>query len=740
MFRHIRNNIIKLHKMENINLLKFFLSYFVILSLSCLGFYFAVSFNLKSMYYESLNNQNIEHISSLYTAVNSRFTDIQRTHYSLSHNVDLLNYRYQMDNATYQSAQKALNKAVEANAFLEGVVMVDFENNQILSSSRYLIPVNNTLMIRVNDVSETFPVDFFTEISSSQMIFYPSDHPTLLLYIPFMETTKYQLIYVLNQTELQTLLATGISSNIHSIGIVDTLNKNAYGEHSEEITTYLNTENPSFFETPSTTCLSSDITSDRILYRSPELTNHLSIYAISDKNFLLDLVNEAFSKTYLILVGIVFVGFFFILFALRITWYPLHKLAKKIVPDMNPNMSYVDQISSTFSDTMSKYCALQDKINHYRTTIQRSILDSALDMYDNSNDYTEIDQLFSSNPHSFYVIFFTKLPSRQSASTVKNYILSMFSSDLPCLILEEKSSECVILIDYQGFDSPKTEILLSMLQNFHDETGIMAAVSDPASSPMDIPKVYENTVKTTPYLSSDTPVISYEQLPDMTVPDFASYPYEQLKELTESLDTLDFTLAKEQLNTMIHTILVHQYPDFFIRCILIDMVTIIINRMNTANIKFQSYSTVYMETMFYCRSCDYHKEQDEIQSHFIQLLDLFSQEMNNITIHPADIRAFIEENFLSCDLSITLMADHFHVSVAYMSFLFKKALGENFSDYLWNMRFEKAKDFLLHTDMSIESISTAVGYLNPSSFRRKFKQEIGVSPSSFRSDHHTDDE
>ncbi len=740
MFRHIRNNIIKLHKMENTNLLKFFLSYFVILSLSCLGFYIAVSGNLKSVYYESLNNQNIEHISSLYTAVNSRFTDIQRTHYSLSHNVDLLNYRYQMDNATYQSAQKALNKAVEANAFLEGVVMVDFDNNQILSSSRYLIPVNNTLMIRINDVSDTFPAEYFTEVTSSQMIFYPSDHPTLLLYIPSMETTKYQLIYVLNQTELQTLLATGISSNIHSIGIVDTLNNIAYGEQSEEISTYLHTENPSFTEIPSTTCLSSDITSDRILYRSPELTNHLSIYAISDKNFLLDLVNEAFSKTYLILVGIVFVGFFFILFALRITWYPLHKLAKKIVPDMNPNMSYVDQISSTFSDTMSKYSALQDKISHYRTTIQRSILDSALDMYDNSNDYTEIDQLFSSDPHSFYVIFFTKLPSRQSASTVKNYILSMFSSDLPCLILEEKSSECVILIDYQGFDSPKTEILLSMLQNFHDETGIMAAVSDPASSPMDIPKIYENTVKTTPYLSSDTPVISYEQLPNMTVPDFASYPYEQLKELTESLDTLDFASAKEQLNTMIQTILVHQYPDFFIRCILIDMVTIIINRMNTANIKFQSYSTVYMETMFYCRSCDYHKEQDEIQSHFIQLLDLFSQEMNNITIHPADIRTFIEENYLSCDLSITLMADHFHVSVAYMSFLFKKALGENFSDYLWNMRFEKAKDLLLHTDMSIESISTAVGYLNPSSFRRKFKQEMGISPSSFRSDHQTDDE
>ena len=45
---------------------------------------------------------------------------------------------------------------------------------------------------------------------------------------------------------------------------------------------------------------------------------------------------------------------------------------------------------------------------------------------------------------------------------------------------------------------------------------------------------------------------------------------------------------------------------------------------------------------------------------------------------------------------------------------------------------EKAKELLLTTDMSIDDISIAVGYYNTSSFRRKFKQETGVSPSQFR--------
>ena len=72
------------------------------------------------------------------------------------------------------------------------------------------------------------------------------------------------------------------------------------------------------------------------------------------------------------------------------------------------------------------------------------------------------------------------------------------------------------------------------------------------------------------------------------------------------------------------------------------------------------------------------------------------------------------------------------LSLAYMSYLFKKEFGVNFSDYLWNLRFQKAADMLLHTDLTIDAISIYVGYVNPSSFRRKFKQETGVTPSQYR--------
>lgn len=67
-----------------------------------------------------------------------------------------------------------------------------------------------------------------------------------------------------------------------------------------------------------------------------------------------------------------------------------------------------------------------------------------------------------------------------------------------------------------------------------------------------------------------------------------------------------------------------------------------------------------------------------------------------------------------------------------MSYLFKKEMGENFSDYVWALRLGKAKELLLNTDMSIDDISLAVGYVNTSSFRRKFKQTTGMTPSQLR--------
>ena len=70
-----------------------------------------------------------------------------------------------------------------------------------------------------------------------------------------------------------------------------------------------------------------------------------------------------------------------------------------------------------------------------------------------------------------------------------------------------------------------------------------------------------------------------------------------------------------------------------------------------------------------------------------------------------------------------------------MSYLFKKEIGMGFSDYVWKLRFEKACQLLKEKTLSVDEVSLAVGYLHSSSFRRKFKQETGLSPTEYAENH-----
>jgi len=63
---------------------------------------------------------------------------------------------------------------------------------------------------------------------------------------------------------------------------------------------------------------------------------------------------------------------------------------------------------------------------------------------------------------------------------------------------------------------------------------------------------------------------------------------------------------------------------------------------------------------------------------------------------------------------------------------FRKATGEAPLEYLQKMRIEKAKQLLLGSNQTLEEITTAVGYVDLSSFRRLFRQIVGMSPTTYR--------
>ncbi|MFD0675650.1 MULTISPECIES: response regulator transcription factor [unclassified Paenibacillus] len=79
-------------------------------------------------------------------------------------------------------------------------------------------------------------------------------------------------------------------------------------------------------------------------------------------------------------------------------------------------------------------------------------------------------------------------------------------------------------------------------------------------------------------------------------------------------------------------------------------------------------------------------------------------------------------------------ADH-HVSLGYLSRLFKSQTGTTFSDYMAGYRIRKAKELLTSGVERLQEVSELVGYEDSKHFSALFKKIVGVAPITYAKRH-----
>lgn len=93
---------------------------------------------------------------------------------------------------------------------------------------------------------------------------------------------------------------------------------------------------------------------------------------------------------------------------------------------------------------------------------------------------------------------------------------------------------------------------------------------------------------------------------------------------------------------------------------------------------------------------------------------------------------FCTRNFKD-DITLDIVAEELHLSKYYISRLINKRLGQNFNEYINNLRISEACNLLRETNEKIADISEDVGFGTIRSFNRAFKLVMGVSPAEYRS-------
>ncbi|WP_375105147.1 response regulator [Paenibacillus sp. RS8] len=78
------------------------------------------------------------------------------------------------------------------------------------------------------------------------------------------------------------------------------------------------------------------------------------------------------------------------------------------------------------------------------------------------------------------------------------------------------------------------------------------------------------------------------------------------------------------------------------------------------------------------------------------------------------------------------VAKEMNMSRSYFSQCFKDIIGRTFKDYVRELRMEKAKQYLVHTNNTIQWIAEHTGYTDEKYFSRTFRDLTGLLPSEYR--------
>ncbi len=95
------------------------------------------------------------------------------------------------------------------------------------------------------------------------------------------------------------------------------------------------------------------------------------------------------------------------------------------------------------------------------------------------------------------------------------------------------------------------------------------------------------------------------------------------------------------------------------------------------------------------------------------------------------VRAYIDENYAS-PITLELLSEMFHTSLYHLCRIFRRAIGQTYTQYLAQKRIANACKLLASPHLSVREVGERSGYPDYVYFSKVFRKHMGVSPSAYR--------
>jgi len=112
------------------------------------------------------------------------------------------------------------------------------------------------------------------------------------------------------------------------------------------------------------------------------------------------------------------------------------------------------------------------------------------------------------------------------------------------------------------------------------------------------------------------------------------------------------------------------------------------------------------------------------------VLTMLNNQRNTLRHEIVKAIAYTKSHYMNA-IRVKEVADMVHLSESYFSYVFTKETGKTFSQYLLDVRIEKAKQLLQADSLSWLEVGERTGFENPKYFTKVFKKHTGITPRQY---------
>lgn len=298
----------------------------------------------------------------------------------------------------------------------------------------------------------------------------------------------------------------------------------------------------------------------------------------------------------------------------------------------------------------------------------------------------------------------------------------------------------IMLLAYPPAGHEHLDEVLEQLKREIDtryESSATLGVGSEYLEPVMIPKSYIESLAAIDYrlLKGAGRIIHYEEIAvETTTLDY--YPYYDL----DKLKLLIKQGNKDQINLFLDEVVRYMRKGntsvFVARMVCFDILSTVLKTFDEINRQYASKKLKYPD-VFGLTEFESIDELTDIVRRLSEDIDQFlkKKEENRQLDLIEQIIGHLRENYVNPDFNIQQLAEHFNMSQAKISQYFKERTGQNLIDYETELKMERAKQLLRSSKLPLRDIALNVGYYNVTSFIRRFKQIVSLTPGEYRKLH-----